>query len=259
MTEFSALKSIRPLVMTPAYGASVSAGYTRRIAALVNFMWQVGAGMDLRLTNGSSLITRARNEMLVDFLVDPSFTHLVWIDADISFDPADLARMLMPDLDVVAAAYPIKDYRFPIDIPTGTTSLDRHTFESLATIFPVNTASGAELPPVGADGLIEVAEAPSGFMAIKRHVFDRLKQAYPHLRYAPDRNWPPEYMANSYLFFDTMKDPESGRYLSEDFAFCKRWRDISGRVFIDTTVRLGHTGTHEFRGSLSDALLPRFE
>jgi hypothetical protein len=107
---------------------------------------------------------------------------------------------------------------------------------------------------VDADNFLEVAEAPTGFMVIKRHVFAIMMEQYPNLKYVPDgpANNP---LANFYwLFFDTMVDPDSGRYLSEDYAFCRRWRDIGGRVYADLDSRLLHVGQHLFRGDLAWSL-----
>ena len=51
-----------------------------------------------------------------------------------------------------------------------------------------------------------------------------------------------------WLFFDCMVDPDSGRYLSEDYAFCRRWRDIGGKIWVDLQCKLLHLGQHNFRG-----------
>ncbi|MDR2851866.1 MAG: hypothetical protein LBV61_02225 [Burkholderiaceae bacterium] len=255
MLEHSALPSIHPLILTPAYGGSVTSSYANSVLALSKLAMRVGMPLDFGISGGSSLVTRARNEMLVDFLVHPQFTHVVWIDADISFDPQDLLRMLLLDLDVVAAAYPVKNYRWPIDVAPGAREVTRAEFMRQALRYPVNSHEAAALPLTpDANGLLEVTEAPTGFMAIKRGVFDLMRARFPHLRYVPDGLWPPERRAQCYRFFDTMVEESTQRYLSEDYAFCNRWRSIGGRVFIDTRVSLGHTGTHEFRGSLADAL-----
>ena len=82
---------------------------------------------------------------------------------------------------------------------------------------------------VDPDGFVEVAEAPTGFMVVKRHVFTAMMKRYPHLNYTPDGppNNPQAHL--HWRFFDCMVDPDSGRYLSEDFAFCRLWRDMGAR------------------------------
>lgn len=253
MLNEDALKNMRPAVLTPAYGGSVCVGFTKSLLALTNAAWRAETLFSVRLEVGSSLVTRARNEMLVDFLIDPTLTHVIWIDADISFDPNDVMRLLRLDLDVVAAAYPVKSFMWPIYPPAGAARIERTDFERMSTRFPVNIGPGLSGIP-DANGVMEVAEAPTGFMVIKRRVFEALIQHYPQLRYVPDGRWSPERAALCYRFFDVTVDESTQRYLSEDYAFCHRWRAIGGKVFVDTTIELGHTGNHEFRGRLADAL-----
>ena len=94
-------------------------------------------------------------------------------------------------------------------------------------------------------------------MLIARRVFERMARAYPELRYTPDgvagandveRSWP------HYRFFDTLAEPGNGRYLSEDFAFCERWRAIGGDIAVDLRSTLLHEGSHVYSGQLGNAL-----
>jgi hypothetical protein len=139
-------------------------------------------------------------------------------------------------------------------VPAGMT---QRAFEDRYTDYPFNPIGhGNERVSQFADtdGLVEVAEAPNGFMCVKRDVFARLMQAYPHLLYTPDG--PPGHPEAHlhWRFYDCMVDPVSGRYLSEDFAFCRLWRDIGGKIFVDLECKLNHLGQHMFRGDLAESL-----
>ena len=105
------------------------------------------------------------------------------------------------------------------------------------------------------DGFMEVREAPTGFMCIKRQVLDRLIEAYPDMRYVPD--WPkgtyPEGGVH-YRFFDVMVDPESRRYLSEDYGFCRIWEAIGGKIFVDANSDLSHQGERLYTGDFAATL-----
>jgi hypothetical protein len=92
-------------------------------------------------------------------------------------------------------------------------------------------------------------------MLIERSVFTRLAEAMPELRYTPDSaldtraaEWP------HHRFFDVMAEPGNGRYLTEDYAFCRRWQSVGGRVFADTQSRLEHQGLRTYTGDLQRAL-----
>jgi hypothetical protein len=84
---------------------------------------------------------------------------------------------------------------------------------------------------------------------IKREVFDKMKKSYPELKYNHKLNGKTQHSENSYLFFDCMKD-ENNDYLSEDITFCKRWRDIGGKIYSDISMPLTHVGTYTFKGHI---------
>jgi len=243
MLPLSALSSMKVMIATPCYAAGCTSPY---VASLFNLSAQVvGLGLPCKLELLSeSLITRARNRLVAKFLQDETLTHLFCIDADVGFSTEAALRLLLVDRDVVAGVYPLKRYDWPeAGLPAAMT---REQFEHKYTPYPVNAIDGRlRTDP---EGFGEVAEATTGFMCIKREVFRRLIDAYPELEYVPE-----DYVADRrfhWLFFDCMKDQLSGRYLSEDYAFCKRWRDIGGQVWVDINSALSHQGQHVYRGDL---------
>lgn len=101
------------------------------------------------------------------------------------------------------------------------------------------------------DQVGEVTQCGAGFLLIKRHVFTTLERAYPGLRHTDRREQSPaggSYSDHFYYHFEVAPDPETGRYLSEDYYFIKRWRDIGGKVYADYNVSLSHFGPHAFVG-----------
>jgi hypothetical protein len=254
MLDLSALQSMNVLWATPCYVSAVSMNYVTSMFQLTHEAQRLGLKSSLHM-RAESLVTRGRNEIVKFFLMHEEYTHLFWIDADISFQPDAVFRLLLADHDVAAGIYPIKRFNWPQQgVPAGTT---QQAFETLYTDYPFNgIGNGAE--PLQAfmtnDSFVEVAEAPTGFMAIKRQVFTRLMQHYPELNYVPDG--PPGNPEQPYywLFFDCMIDPDSRRYLSEDYAFCRRWRDIGGKVHADMHSNLGHLGQHMFHGDLAESI-----
>ncbi len=102
------------------------------------------------------------------------------------------------------------------------------------------------------DGFVELLDGPTGFMAIKRGAFEKLEEKFPQLNCKNDhqnRDFD-DYCA----VFDCMIDPESRRYLSEDYAFCRRWQQCDGRIYADINTTLGHVGNLPFSGCLNDRL-----
>ena len=258
MLDLAALKDIRPFVATPSHGGTMTSNYVRSLLGLVNLAWTHGFAMQTRFLDGDSLITRARNRLVAQFMADPRWTHLFWIDADIGFEPEAALRLLLSGRDVAAGIYPRKTDGWPEDgldaaLPAGST---RQDFEARHARFAANAPGPALV--VDADGFIEMLDAPTGFMLIARPVFERLAAAYPQLRYTPERNADPaERDRPHYRFFDVLAEPDNGAYLAEDFAFCRRWQSIGGKVFIDAHSNLSHQGIRTYTGHFGRALAAR--
>ncbi len=258
MLDVAALKDIRPFVATPNHGGVLTSVYVRSLLGLVNAAWTHGFAMQTRFLDGDSLIPRARNRLVAEFMADTRWTHLFWIDADIGFEPEAALRLLLAGREVVAGVYPQKTDAWPSDglhaaLPAGSTRAD---FEARYARFPFNPLDGTHA--ADADGFVEVLDAPTGFMLIARGVFDRLAAARPDLRYTPEAvaGGPPDTRAH-YRFFDVLAEPGNGHYLSEDFAFCQRWRSIGGQVHVDTRSRLVHQGAHGYGGDFGRSLAIR--
>jgi hypothetical protein len=252
MLPLAALKSMKVMFATPCYISGVTMNYVASIFSMTLDSAHLGLNCILHL-HSESLITRGRNKIVLKFLSDESFTHLFWIDSDIAFQSESVFRLLRAD--VAAGVYPMKNFHWPAEgLPAGLT---QRQFEDRYTQYPFNPIGHGTSPVsshADADGFVEVAEAPTGFMVIKRHVSKQMMEKYPQLNYVPDGppNNPEAHL--HWLFFDCMVDPDSGRYLSEDYAFCRRWRDIGGKVFVDLECKLMHLGQHMFRGDLAESL-----
>ena len=255
MLPLSALQGIRPSIATPNHAGLVATNYVQSLLGLVNLAWRQGFPMQTRFLDGDGLIPRARNRMVAEFMADTRWTHLFWIDADVGFAPEAALRLLLADRDVVAGVYPHKKDGWPAQglpqmLPAGST---RDDFEARHASFPLNPLPGTQV--ADDDGFVPVRDAPTGFMLIARRVFERLAEAMPELRYTPDPV-PGEGAQDlpHYRFFDVLAEPDNGRYLAEDFAFCRRWQSIGGEVHVDTRSRLSHQGTRLYTGDLGRAL-----
>lgn len=227
---------------TPCYGSVVHLGYMNSVMRLTAEARERGIEISLMAQGGDSLIPRVRNAMVAQFMSEPSHTHLMWIDADISFDPEDFFRLLAADRDVAAGIYPLKRVFWPTE-PVAECVTELHTLR-----YAFNLEEGTS-STVDEAGFFEVLDAATGFMLIRRSVFETMAEHYQNLRYVPDmidESGTPWH----FRFFDVAVEG-NGRYLSEDYAFCRRWQQIGGKVYADANSRLSHTGTHTFRGDFA--------
>ena len=229
---------------TPCFGGMVSQRYMISAIGLMQSFEQAGAKVTLDLLGYESLITRGRNILVSRFLDDPTATHLLFVDADIGFDPVQVARMVRFDQDVVAGMYPLKLH----DWTSGVRQvLDGEPIETAPLRYVGAPCVGAEAE--SRDGFVAGTYAGTGFMLIKRPVFMAMMEAYPQLRFsAAHVAAAPSLSPHQYALFDCMIEPETGVYLSEDYTFCRRWRDLGGKIWLDAKGALIHVGQHEFYG-----------
>lgn len=244
------------MVATPCYGGALFYKYVTSIIQFIGAADKAGMGLEFFFRAGDSLITRARNDCVAQFLSSPQFTHLFWIDGDIGFSPEAAMRLLLSDRAVAAGVYPLKRQDWPADgLPEGMT---QERFEQLAARYPVNAggeAGGQVDLEVDEDGFMLVADAPTGFMCIKREVFDLLIEKYPDYKYEPD--WPKGNVPEGgvhYRFFDTAIDPISRRLLSEDYAFCRLLQNLGQDIYVDANSNLTHTGQKDYKGDFGATL-----
>ena len=100
------------------------------------------------------------------------------------------------------------------------------------------------------NGLIELHDAGTGFMMIKREAILRMIKHYPELKYNNDvQMGGTDLKDNFYAIFDTMIDPIDKRYLSEDYTFCRRWQDMKEKIWLDPSISLNHYGSFCFQGN----------
>ena len=256
MLSLSALHDMRPLIMTPSHDGKYFHNYVLSLLNLLNQGKQDGLNLQISLHKGESLITRARNNCVAAFMAQPEWTHLFWIDSDIGFSVESAYRLLLADHDIAAGVYPLKLENWPAEgIPAGMTEAQ---FIAHYTRYTVNMGQTDEIGDVHLNidehGFMALNEAPTGFMVIKRQVFDQLMAAYPELQYTPDSIGVTN-LGLHYQFFDCTIDPVSRRYLSEDYAFCRLWNQLGGQVYVDTRSNLTHQGSKLYQGPFAQSLL----
>jgi hypothetical protein len=206
----------------PCYGGLIYESCFMSLLRFVSTAAQHSINWTIDTMVNESLIPRGRNNLVAKFLTNKDATHLMFIDADIRWDPSYITRMLAADKDVICGLYPMK---------------------CVPPKFVINALPDSEKQGV----LEEVSTAGTGFMMIKRECIEEMIAAYPETKYNDNIGVGKEYEPMMYALFDTMID-EDKNYLSEDWAFCYRWRKLGKKVWVDKSVILDHQGTYNFRG-----------
>ena len=241
--------SIVLFVSTPCYGGVCLQAYAESMLRLQRTCAQNGIQMMLDTTENESLVHRARNLAVARFMQKTQATHFLFIDADIHFDPDSVIRLIKSGHDVSCAAYPKKCVMWDQAEAYVNSGKEGRDLARVASSLVMNFRYQQTQIK---DGFAEVLDGPTGFLLIKRDVFVRMEEKYPELECVNDHQNKDLDRYNA--IFDCMIDPVTRRYLSEDYAFCRRWQQMGGQIFADCMTVLGHVGNIRFQGTLEERL-----
>ena len=248
MPSAALANQVNLVVATPCYGGQVSVLYAASLFKLQQMIRSYG-GLALKVLfkDGDALITRARASLLSQFLDDPLATHLLFLDADIGFEPEQVLRLIQCGADMCAAVYPVKRLDWDKVRQTIETARPDPAAAALRYVFEVDDPDAV----VERAGFVKVRYAGTGFLMVRRGAAEKMCARYPHLQYRRDHSIDAATASdNRFALFECMI-AEDGTYLSEDFAFCKRWIDMGGEIWADLRSELCHVGPMTFRGDLA--------
>lgn len=253
------LRTRKIFVATPMYGGQCGGQYCKSTADLAAMAAQYGMDVRFFYLFNESLITRARN-YLVDEFLRSDCTHLMFIDSDIGFDPNDVIALSViaapgSDKHIVCGPYPKKCIaweKIKRAVDKGFADEDPNKLERYVGDYVFNPAENTGSIPL--DEPVEVLEGGTGFMMIQREALEKFAAAYPELSYKPDHVRTEHFDGSREIlaYFDTVIDPKTKRYLSEDYMFCQWARNIGVKVWLCPWMKLQHMGSYVFGGSLID-------
>lgn len=238
-------------VATPAYGCKLNAAFMACLLQLQGACMQRGISMACQIMGNESLVQRARN-ILIELFYASGAKYLLFLDADLAFSTTQILDRMLPFARehpdaVVTGIYPKKAYDW-----SRLNAESQEPLHSQLVDFNINVIDNAAKVE---DGFVRVLDSATGCMLIPRTVITRMKEAFPDLQCVndidPGRHPVKEYVA----VMDCMIDPDSRRYLSEDYAFCRRFQTIDGEIYADIASTMCHIGTHVYSGDVRE----RFE
>lgn len=255
-------------LLTPCYGGLCHTNYIPCLMETIQVLQSFGIRVVHHLCRNDSLITRARNNLIAKAMSDPKTTHFMFIDSDISWNAFDIIKLLVSEENLVGGVYPLKRYDWSklfIDPqnPYNTNIIQKiikkkenlslpcaqFTDEKLLRCnivkYNINSLDGTLTI---SKNIAKVRHLATGFMMMKRELITKMQLFYSSTKYVDDIGFLSGEENNfAYALFDcAVKD---GHYLSEDWLFCDRWRNMGGDVFIDVSIDLTHTGIEDFEGS----------
>jgi hypothetical protein len=237
----------------PCYGGNLNLYFVDSLLKLQDACRARGVGLHIDMMGGEALITRGRSRLAAAFLAHPEATHILFIDADIGFPPEQVFRLLEADKDVIAAVCPLK--KIDWEKVRAAAKADVADLQTVGLGYVVRFLPTPDNSVHVENGFAKVAYGGTGFLLIKRQAMQSICDAHPELR-AKMGDMGDKLAPEAVMVFDTMIEPETGQYLSEDYAFCRRWRDLGGDIWADFEARLTHVGHAAYTGSLMQALRP---
>jgi hypothetical protein len=252
------LRKHKVFVATPMYGGMAHGLYIKSSLDLQTTMNKYGIDCKFSFLFNESLITRARN-YLVDEFLRTDYTHLLFIDSDIHYNPQDVIALLALDKDVIGGPYPKKSINWGnvAQAARNHPEIEPKELEQLVGEYVFNVVKGTKQFTV--TDPLEVMEIGTGFMLVKRQVFEKMEKEYPMIRYKPDHVGQANFDGSRYIhaYFDTVIDTKgsitdggSDRYLSEDYMFCQMWRKMGGQIYLCPWMKTQHIGTYAFTGNM---------
>lgn len=255
------LRKRKIFVATPMYGGQCAGMYAKSMCDLTQICQANGIELRSYFLFNESLITRARNYCVDEFLRSDC-THLLFIDSDIGFNPQDVLAMLAlqsdeSPYDVIAAPYPKKCIsweKIKAAVDKGVADRDPGQLENFVGDYVFNPVVEPGAPkeiPLGEPA--EILETGTGFMMVRRSAFEKFEAAYPEYKYLPDHVRTEHFDGTReiMMYFQAEVDPKSRRYLSEDYWFCQKLRAVGGKIFLCPWMELKHVGSYIFGGSLA--------
>jgi hypothetical protein len=233
-------------IATPMYGGMAMGTYTWSLAQTPAIFINNGVGLLYQYRVNDALVANARNILTHEFLETPA-THLMWIDADIGFNAVDIVSMIVADQDIVCGMYPLKAIHWERVAQAVNDGVPQEELKNHVGFFiadKVDSAAGSA--SANSDGLVEIAAGGTGFMLVKRGVFEALG------------NEVPSYVVDGELikeFYTTGIDPETSQLVSEDYYFCRLARSYGYKVYAAPWVHLTHTGPYVYDSQLEPSWL----
>ena len=216
-------------VFTSFYSHYAYAPYVISLAHTLGVLSRLGVEWDYLARPSDFHVERAINNTLTEIMERDDFTDVLMIDSDESWEPEGVVRLLLHPEEIVGASYRMKNQW---ETYVGRWKVDEE---------------GRPRGKILADGtaLLKADRVAAGFMRIKVSALRKWAAAYPDLvSEEPD--------GKKVQFFSRML--ADGEMHCQDMAFCRRWMDIGGELWIDPNVKVNHWGMECHHGDLDKHL-----
>jgi hypothetical protein len=269
VNDYVSQNKTKVYILTPCYGSLCFVNYVKCVMATADMFRSLGIGYSLEFCRNDSLVSRARNNLVAKAMNDPEMTHIIFIDADITWNPTDILKLIVCNKALCGGVYPLKHYywerltanpekNFIKEVLERKKKSDFHAHISdelmiQHNLLRYNINYNNNVLSIE-NNLAKVRHLATGFMMIKRSTIEKMSQAFPSTKYTDDVGFLQGKENDfAYALFDC--GVEDNHYYSEDWLFCHRWTKMGGSIWLDVTINLVHTGNEDFTGSYLSTIM----
>ena len=253
MPKKKVVKKPHIFIATPMYGGMCTGFYTQSIISMPKLFADSGVDISFSFMFNESLIQRARNALTHAFMKQDHMTHMMFIDADIKFNPYDILHMLAADVDVICGIYPKKEINWGSVERAIKDEVPTDQLKNFTGSLVVNLVDYSGEVTVPVDKPVEIWNGGTGFMLIKKEVFTKMKKKVKSYVNDVHDLAGTLQVDRIHEYFPVMIEPGTERLLSEDYAFCHIARKQGIKIYAAPWARLGHLGSYLFEGGLLPA------
>ena len=269
VNDYLSQNKTKVYILTPCYGSLCFVNYVKCVMATCDMFRSLGIGYSLEFCRNDSLVSRARNNLVAKAMTDPEMTHILFIDADITWNPSDILKLIVCNKALCGGVYPLKHYywerltanpekNFIKEVLERKKKSEFHAHISdelmiQHNLLRYNINYNNNVLSID-NNLAKVKHLATGFMMIKRSTIEKMSQAFPSTKYTDDVGFL-QGKENDYAYALFDCGVEDNHYYSEDWLFCHRWTKMGGSIWLDVTINLVHTGNEDFSGSYLSTIM----
>ena len=269
VNDYLSKNKTKVYILTPCYGSLCFVNYVKCVMSTCDMFRSLGIGYAIEFCRNDSLVSRARNNLVAKAMNDPDMTHILFIDADITWNPTDILKLIICNKALCGGVYPLKHYywerltsnpekNFIKEVLDRKKKSGFHSHISdeqmiQHNLLRYNINYNNNVLSID-NNLAKVRHLATGFMMIKRSTIEKMSQAFPSTKYTDDVGFL-QGKENDYAYALFDCGVEDNHYYSEDWLFCHRWTKMGGSIWLDVTINLIHTGNEDFNGSYLSTIM----
>lgn len=260
-------------ILTPCYGGVCNVDYVSSLLKTINLFKEYNFPLEVLFCPNDSLITRARNNLIAKAMANLKTSHIIFIDADISWDEKDILKLILANKPIIGGVYPIKKYHWNKLIKNPKYPDSSNIVQSMlenynSSVLQKNISTDKIIESLLLDynlnylenilhidrNIAKVKHIATGFMMLQRNMIYQMMIEQYNTKYTDDTGFlNPDENNHAYALFNC--GVVNNSYYSEDWWFCDQWSKMGGDIFIDVSIVLTHTGQTKYNGNYLNSLI----